>query len=436
MNLTVPRLSLILLIGPAGTGKSTFASKHFKDTEIVSSDRCRELIADDPENQAVSKQAFDVLYHIVHKRLKFGHLTVVDATNVQTDGRKHLLEIAEQYHTPAVAIALDLPKRVAIERNRYREDRNVDEDVIGRQYQDMNNTINRLHKEKFWKTFVLESPEEIDLVKIDREPLPPDQRSEKGPFDIIGDLHGCATELEKLLKRLGYRTVGQAEGTPLGGPIYEHPDGRRVVYVGDIFDRGPRILDTYKIVYNMVQAGHAMCLPGNHDVRFVRKLKGHDVKITFGLGDSLAEFEALPESKRELAQSQIIEFFKSLTDHLVLDGGRLVVAHAGLKEEMHGRVSREVRRFSLYGDTTGETDEYGLPVRHKWADDYTGSALVVYGHTARLEPEWLNNTVNIDTGCVYGGSLTALRYPERDIVSVPAERVHSPSLKPLPSNRD
>lgn len=434
MTIAVPKLSLILLIGPAGTGKSTFASQHFKDTEIVSSDRCRALISDDPENQAVSRQAFDVLYHIVHKRLRFGRLTVVDATNVQVDGRAHLLDIAAQYYTPAVAIALNLPEHVALERNRHREDRHVDEDVIAQQYADMNNTLNRLHKEPFFETFVLDSVDDIETVDIERYPLPPDRTEESGPFDIVGDLHGCADELEALLDRLGYVVVGENTEAPLGGPVYAHPDERKAIFVGDIFDRGPRILDSYRIVYNMVSAGKAMCLPGNHDVRIVRKLKGQDVRVTFGLGESLAELEQLPEAVREPLRDQIIDFFAGMADHFVLDGGRLVVAHAGLKEEMHGRMAREVRRFCLYGETTGETDEYGLPVRHKWAEDYTGSALVVYGHTARLEPEWLNNTVNIDTGCVYGGSLTALRYPERDLVSVPARRVYSPSLKPLPSN--
>ena len=106
----------------------------------------------------------------------------------------------------------------------------------------------------------------------------------------------------------------------------------------------------------------------------------------------------------------------------MLDRGKLVVAHAGLKQEMQGRGSGGVREFCLYGESTGETDEFGLPVRLDWAAEYRGPAMVVYGHTPVVEPRWLNNTVNIDTGCVFGGKLTALRYPEREFVSVPASR--------------
>ena len=112
-------------------------------------------------------------------------------------------------------------------------------------------------------------------------------------------------------------------------------------------------------------------------------------------------------------------FLDGLVSHYVLDDGKLVVAHAGMKEEMQGRGSGKVRDFALYGETTGETDEFGLPVRYDWAAEYRGTAMVVYGHTPVPEPEWLNRTINIDTGCVFGGKLTALRYPERELVSRP-----------------
>ena len=116
----------------------------------------------------------------------------------------------------------------------------------------------------------------------------------------------------------------------------------------------------------------------------------------------------------------------------MLDGGRLVVAHAGLIERYHGRASGRVRDFCLYGQTTGETDEYGLPVRYPWAQEYRGRAVVLYGHTPVPEPEWLNNTMCLDTGCVFGGRLTALNYPERTLVSVPAARVYHAPAKPFP----
>src|SRR5262249_56848590 len=136
-----------------------------------------------------------------------------------------------------------------------------------------------------------------------------------------------------------------------------------------------------------------------------------DVKLTHGLADSIAQLDAEPpEFNHEVAA-----FLDDLVSHYVLDDGKLVVAHAGMKEEMQGRGSGEVRSFALFGETTGETDEFGLPLRYNWAADYRGKAMVVYGHTPIAEPQWLNRTINIDTGCVFGGKLTALKYPEREL---------------------
>ena len=126
------------------------------------------------------------------------------------------------------------------------------------------------------------------------------------------------------------------------------------------------------------------------------------------------------EPESEKFRAEVAEFLRTRPSHYVFDGGGLVAAHAGLREEMHGRDCGKVRMFCLYGETTGETDEFGLPVRYPWADDYRGRAMVVYGHTPVIEPQWQNNTLCIDTGCVFGGKLTALRYPEKEIVSVPA----------------
>src|SRR5262249_46383117 len=177
--------------------------------------------------------------------------------------------------------------------------------------------------------------------------------------------------------------------------------------------------------------GSALCVPGNHDMKLLRKLRGRDVKITHGLANSLAEIDALPEGVRGPFCNELAEFLDGLVSHYVFDDGKLVVAHAGMKEEMQGRGSGKVRDFALFGETTGETDEFGLPVRFNWAADYRGSALVVYGHTPVPKPEWLNRTVNIDTGCVFGGSLTALRYPELELISVATTRTSSEPLRPL-----
>jgi polynucleotide kinase-phosphatase len=177
----------------------------------------------------------------------------------------------------------------------------------------------------------------------------------------------------------------------------------------------------------MVAAGTALCVSGNHEAKLVRALKGKQVTVSHGLAESLAQLGGEPDDFR----SRALTFMESLISHYVLDDGRLVAAHAGLKETYHGRSSGRVRSFALYGDTTGETDEYGLPVRYPWAQDYRGQAAVVYGHTPVPKAEWVNNTICLDTGVVFGGSLTALRYPEREIISVPAEQEWYAPVRPL-----
>jgi protein phosphatase len=196
-------------------------------------------------------------------------------------------------------------------------------------------------------------------------------------------------------------------------------------------DRGPRVLDCLRIAHNMIAAGSALAVAGNHEAKLLRALNGRNVQVTHGLGQSLAEIEALPDKERTGLVDELKSFLDGLISHYVLDGGALVVAHAGVKESMQGRGSRAVREFCLYGDTTGETDEFGLPVRLDWAAEYRGRAMVVYGHTPVPQPEWTNNTMNVDTGCVFGGRLTALRYPERELVSVAAQRTYYEPARPF-----
>ena len=157
---------------------------------------------------------------------------------------------------------------------------------------------------------------------------------------------------------------------------------------------------------------------------------------THSLEQTVAEIEAIEPEQREIVTEEIQTFLKSLISHYVLDDGKLVVAHAGLREELQGRGSGYVRNFALYGETTGEIDSFGLPVRYQWASDYRGKAMVVYGHVPVLEAEWLNNTIDIDTGCVFGGKLTALRYPERELVSVDAAKVYCEPVKPLDAEKN
>jgi protein phosphatase len=415
--LEIPELSLVVLVGVSGSGKSTFARQHFLPSEVISSDFCRGLVSDDENDQGATNDAFDVLHYIAGKRLARGNLTVVDATNVQPEARKPLVNLARQYHVLPVAIVFDLPEGLCHERNQGRPDRDFGPHVIGRQRRQLKRGLRSLKREGFRQIHILDSPEAVEAATVARTPLWNNKKTEHGPFDVIGDVHGCADELEELLSLLGYELV---DGS------YAHPDGRTAVFVGDLVDRGPRILDSVRIARAMVERGSAFAVPGNHDQKLVRALKGRNVQITHGLDRSLAELDAEPDERESVAK-----FLDSLVSHYVFDDGNLVVAHAGLKEEMQGRGSGKVRDFALYGETTGETDEFGLPIRWNWAAEYRGSAMVVYGHTPVPEPEWLNRTINIDTGCVFGGRLTALRYPENELVSVPARAVYAEPAKPF-----
>ncbi len=453
MSISIPKLSLVVLVGPSGSGKSTFARKHFLPTEVLSSDFCRGIVCDDENDQAATIPAFDVLHFIARKRLALGKLTVVDATNVQPEARKPLVQLAREFHCLPVAFVFNLHERVCEDRNRGRQDRDFGPHVIRQQKAQLRRSIRGLKREGFSHVFFFDTPEEVEAATIERTPLWNDKRDEHGPFDIIGDLHGCCDELEALLAQLGYVPVqlgidaetsvafrsakerdfrGAKGDDPLwGNRSFRHPASRKAVFLGDLVDRGPRILDTLRLVRNMVVDGAALCVPGNHDAKLMRKLRGKDVQVKHGLAESVAEIDALPDAIRECFAKEAADFLDSLVSHYVLDGGRLVVAHAGMNEEMQGRGSGKVREFALYGETTGENDEFGLPVRCNWAAEYRGRATVVYGHTPVPEPEWLNQTTNIDTGCVFGGRLTALRWPEREFVSVPAARVYSEPVRPL-----
>ncbi len=427
MNIGIPELCLVALIGPTGSGKSHFASRHFKPTEVVSSDACRAMVADDANDQAATPDAFALLNFIAATRLRSGRLTVIDATSVQPEARKSLVGLAREQDCLPVAIVLNMPESLCLERNRERPDRQFGRRVVRQQAQQLRRSLRRLKREGFRRVFVLNSPEEVDSATIQRTPLWVNLRHERGPFDIIGDVHGCFDELTLLLERLGYRLESLADDSGETQFSVTHPQGRRAVFVGDLVDRGPGVVKALKLVMSMVSEGSALCVAGNHESKLVRKLRGRNVQVSHGMAETLAQLEMESPEFRQ----QATEFMDGLISHYVLDDGNLVVAHAGIKSEYQGRASARVRDFCLYGETTGEKDEFGLPIRADWAAEYRGKATVVYGHTAVVEPEWLNRTINIDTGCVFGGKLTALRYPERELVSVPAARVYYEPVRPL-----
>ena len=423
-QLSVPAMGLIVLVGVSGSGKSTFAARHFRPTEVLSSDFCRGLVADDENDQSATPDAFDVLHYIAGTRLRRGLLTVVDATNVQQSSRAELVKLARSHDVLVDAIVLDIPESIAVQRNEIRPDRDFGKHVVTRQHRDLKRSLRRLRKEGFRRVHVLRGQQEIDAVEIVRERPWNDRTDLHGPFDIVGDVHGCVSELRTLLGELGWQLQYDEAGRAVDAI---HPAGRQAVFVGDLVDRGPDTPGVLRLVMGMVASGNAISVSGNHEAKLVRALRRAKVTVSHGLAESLEQLGKEPDE----FQTNALEFMDGLISHYVLDDGKLVVAHAGLKESYHGRSSGRVRAFALYGDTTGETDEYGLPVRYPWATEYRGRAMVVYGHTPAPTAEWVNNTICLDTGVVFGGALTALRYPERELVSVPAEQQWYEPARPL-----
>ncbi|MCL4253050.1 MAG: polynucleotide kinase-phosphatase, partial [Anaerolineae bacterium] len=419
-EIKIPEFCLILLVGASGSGKSSFANHHFLPTEILSSDALRGWVSDDETSMDATQDAFEVLRFIAQKRLARMKLTVIDATNVQPEARKHLLELAQEYHAKPIALVFDMPESLCIQRNQSRTDRSIPNHAIKRQNQQLRRSINGLEHEGFRGVHIFKTPEQVAEITIAREKLYPDMKHETGAFDIIGDIHGCYDELVLLLEKLGYQVNSD---THQAFP----PNQRRAIFVGDLVDRGTKSSDVLKLVMNMVNAGHAFCVVGNHDDKLLRALRGKKVNIGHGLEQTLAQLATEPTEFIE----QVKTFLSGLASHYVFDGGALVVAHGGIRGDMIGRVSGAIRSFTLYGDTTGERDDYGLPVRRDWAVNYRGSAMIVYGHTPVARPQWVNNTLNIDTGCVFGGNLTALQYPEKVWVSVESLHQYAVPARPF-----
>ena len=426
MHLELPDLSLVCLVGASGAGKSTFAARHFRDTEVLGSDAFRGRVADDEADQSATADAFDALFHLAGVRLRRGRLTVIDATHTRREDRAKAVALAREHHAIPAAIVLAPPLEVCLERHAGREGRAFHHRVIRNQHRDVLRSLKHLRREGFRHTWVLKEPERIEAATVSRVPLYCRRHmADGGPFDLIGDVHGCMGELRALFLTLGYLDDGD------GG--FAHPAGRRAIFLGDLCDRGPDSVGVLRTAMAMCERGQAFAVPGNHDVKLLRALRGKEVKRTHGLDATLTQIDALPDDERESFRQAAAAFLDGLISHLVLDGGRLVVAHAGLPEAMHGRGSGAVREFCLYGQTTGRLNGEGFPERLDWAADYAGAAAVVHGHVAVREAVWRNNVLNLDTGCVFGGRLSALRWPEREIVGVPAARVYHGRPGPLPS---
>ncbi len=423
-----PATALVVLVGPSGAGKSTFSARRFKASQIIASDQCRVMIADDAATQAINDDTFALLSHWLELRLRHRRFTVVDSTALKPHARESLQELAQAHQVPCYALALDVSLDECIRRDARRRNRTVGERVIRRHHAQFEQAKREIARDKSLAGYNILSQSQMETVEI-RQGV---SATNAGKFDVIGDVHGCAAELADLFESLGYRF--DARGLPV------HDEGRIPVFVGDLADRGPDSAQTLRLAASLVAGGRALFAPGNHDDKLFRMLKGNNVTRTHGLDLTEAQLGALAPEARSGLEGDVLTYLASAPPYLVLDGGRLVVAHAGLREDLVGRTDGQARQFALYGDVRGFEPGTNKPIRYDWAQEYSGAALVVYGHTPTPRLEWetgpkgnryialpfVNNTINLDTGCVFGGALTALRYPERDLYSVPARAAYAP----------
>jgi protein phosphatase len=428
-QLDLPRPGLVVLVGPPAAGKSTLAAHAFSPDAVLSRDAFRRQLCGDVGAFHRDDFITDMMKTIIGIRFEEGLSTVLDATHVFPHHRETWYEIAATYGVPVTVIVLDVPESIRVERNAQRGLKAVPEYICHDLMVEMSRVLSDLTHEPVHQIVRLTTPEAASAFQP-RFVAPPshDLRWLRGPFDLISDCHGCLSELLSLLNKLGYERKSN--------DTWVHPEGRRPVWVGDLIDRGPDSPGVVSLVAGMVERGLGFCVIGNHDEKLRRYLDGRKIQIGQALQGTIDQFAALPDKEWRLAQAR--EFLNRLPTHLRFDDGKLVIAHAGLREDLHGQDHAEVRAFALYGAPSKEKDAHGFPVRPDWAPNYRGDAVVVHGHIVVQDVAPVNNVWNIDTGAVFGRRLTALRYPEMLLESVPAlqdywDQYRLEELLPAPS---
>lgn len=410
--LSIPIDALVVLVGPAGSGKSDFANKHFDSTQIVSSDECRAFVGDDSSRMDVSREAFDVMMNIMRHRLRLGHTTVADSTALNPQIRRQFLKLAKKYRRPAIAVLFDTSRDQCLEHNKERS-RQVPEKVIYEHHEQFQHQKDQIKEDESFDEVYTISAEQFDDVML-RLRNTEVRKDYEGSLDIISDIHGCLDELKDLLEKLGYER---------GESGYAHPEERKVVFTGDIANRGPENLGTLALVMEMVAQNNAFYIPGNHCNKLYKHFLGHDVNEENGLEKTLDELQELPEEEQNRFKERFQDLYEMSPPYLIFDDGNLVVTHGGIRDEDIGKVNEEVAQFSLHGDTNEQdTTEDGYPIRREWPLRHQGDELIVYGHSPTEKATFVNNTINLDQGAVYGGYLTALQYPERDLVHTKSEQ--------------
>ena len=433
MQIHLPHAAIVLCIGPSNSGKSTFlqqlvAEGIISQTEIVSSDTCRMLVADQDfidftgtsqqeanllyeMYNAISIETFQMMEQMIIARAKLNRLTFVDATHLQADQREKYFKIAKQQHIPIYGIVFDTPLDILLARDANRKQpRGVNR--VKQQARKFKDEKRFIKKEPYTRLYTVKD-EQVEVIRH-ASPL----KIEVGNgIDIIGDIHGCYDEMMVLIKRLGY--VEQ-------GGLYIHPQGRRLLSVGDIMSRGPKSLATMRFWLTQIEAGLSYMTDSNHGWKIARWLEGHAVNLTHG--DELVEQEfKLYEQEHGVEETKNVKarFVKMLLNapsHYILveNGlGKTIVTHAGIRDHYIGKTSPRIRDFCRYGEIIGESDT-GRPIRGDWFLQHQTSELIVWGHDPKVKPYKINNTINIDQGVVFGGELTAFRYPEQTFEAVKA----------------
>ncbi|MCG7377676.1 polynucleotide kinase-phosphatase [Paenibacillus sp. ACRSA] len=436
-EIKLPHAGVVVLVGPSNSGKTTLLDRLAREgvirrTEAVSSDQFRMLVGDEEymewknrprseadvlyaEYQQVSAKAFEAMEAIVSTRCRLNKLTWIDATHLYPEDRERLVHLARKAHVPVIAIVLDIPEKELLERDSQREYPRGRQRVK-QQVQQFKRSLRSIREEGFDANYILKQPDEITFVRT-TNPLLLDMGA---GVDIIGDIHGCYEEMMELIVKLGY--VRGETG------LYQHPDGRKLVSVGDVSSRGPESLKCLLFWQQHCTAGLAYMIDSNHGWKIARYLDGRDVTLSHG--DELVEAELIQLEQAQGAdqaqqvRAELRDFLLEAPSHLVFtqNGVRqVVVAHAGIRDHFIGKQSKRIQDYCRYGDVEG-TDAEGRPIRKDWYVDHTSGECIVWGHDPRPYPTIVNDTVNIDQGVVFGGMLTAWRMPERESVSVPARK--------------
>ncbi|MDQ0269625.1 polynucleotide kinase-phosphatase [Cytobacillus purgationiresistens] len=437
MNITLPYTGIVLVIGPSGSGKTTLLTKLVEEgiiesTEITSSDAYRLAVGDTdfiswnqhPPDEAdvlfhqyknLAEEAFRMMDANIEARCRLNKTTFVDATHLQGEERNKYINLGHKYHLPVTAIVMDAKEETVLQRDLLRKQPRGKR-RIKQQFQTFKKERKSLKKEGFSRVYFINEQEAENLqMSRNNHPL----LIETGPgIDIIGDVHGCFAELMLLLEKLGYEKNDEG--------FYVHPFGRKFLSLGDIMSRGPSSLKTIQFFIKHVQNGFAYMIDSNHGWKIARWLDGRDVSLKHGDEKTAEEINRwlaeLDEIHRESEKTKMREFLLNVPSHyIVIKNGIpvLVCTHAGIKDEFIGKQSKVISDFCRFGDTDG-FDENNQPIRKDWFTHHRNGQLIVWGHDPKPQPLLVNNTINIDQGVVFGGKLTAYRFPEKTFTSIHA----------------